>query len=101
MNKYNNIKSISFNKKKSVPVVIYYFNRYNWTEQEYIRGAYSYIALKRNTSAMFSLKEPIARGRLRMAGEATSLYVATMAGAMLSGEQAAKGILETIKKQNE
>lgn len=69
---------------------------HDWQRDPYALGAYSYV-LVGGTGARELLAEPI-DGVLFFAGEAivSSKEAGTVAGALLSGERAARGVLETL-----
>ena len=63
-----------------------------WAEDPLFRGAYSH-AIPGAQAARTTLAHPLAGGRLRFAGEACHpRFAATIAGAWLSGTEAARGI---------
>jgi monoamine oxidase len=65
-----------------------------WAADPYALGAYSYTAVGTSADEYSTLAEPVAE-RLFFAGEATHRdYPATVHGALLSGERAAKEIIE-------
>jgi polyamine oxidase len=63
-----------------------------WEADPFALGAYSYPAPATRTEDFEAFAEP-AQGRIHFAGEATSLYFATVHGAHLSGLRAADAIL--------
>lgn len=64
-----------------------------WDADPWVRGAYSYAAVG-HTAAREALAAPIGDGRLFIAGEACNVpYASTVAGAWISGQQAAAAIV--------
>jgi monoamine oxidase len=73
---------------------------HNWQMDPFARGAYSYV-LSGGTGARQQLARPL-RDTLYFAGEATdSEEAATVAGALRSGEMAARRILRAMEKGDE
>jgi monoamine oxidase len=67
-----------------------------WASDPWVRGAYSY-ARPGASGARDALGEPVADGHLMFAGEACNVpYAGTVAGAWISGQSAARTVLEAL-----
>jgi monoamine oxidase len=67
-----------------------------WHSNPWVRGAYSY-AMPGAADARYHLGEAVAGGHLMFAGEACNVpYAGTVAGAWISGQHAARTVLEAI-----
>ena len=68
--------------------------RTRWAADPWTRGSYSYLAVDSSNADRARLAHPIA-DQLFFAGEATSVeYAATVHGALMSGDRAAKEVLD-------
>ena len=68
----------------------------HWDAEPWIRGAYCY-ARPGHADARRALAEPLGGGRLSFAGEACHVgFAGTVAGAWISGQDAARAALERI-----
>ena len=68
-----------------------------WDADPWVRGAYSTVA-PGMAGARRALAEPVADGRLLFAGEACHVgFTGTVAGAWISGQEAARGVMGAVR----
>eukprot|EP00474_Spongospora_subterranea_P010087 CRZ10545.1 hypothetical protein [Spongospora subterranea] len=66
-----------------------------WSQDEFSLGSYSYVKVGGDPTDVATLAEPDFAGRLRFAGEATSMnYMASCHGAYFSGIREARSVLD-------
>lgn len=71
-----------------------------WGKDPFARGSYSYTTPKMDYAAVHKgVGTPVAGGRIRFAGEHTSMrFPATVHGAYITGQEAACAVLKDLKK---
>ena len=69
----------------------------HWEADPFVRGAYSYVTVD-NSDARVRLGQPFGGGHLLFAGEAChDGFAGTVAGAWLSGQQAAEAVTQALR----